>query len=366
MIGSTSCLLVLQYLSAELILQALNLMSSFTQPRLLIVAAFLAVGIQCTAQSVVVNDSLKTVLSVGRDANYGASSNTMARDPVVRTDSADFILPFSRAGNLILIKAKADTTEGSFILDTGAPGLILNMTYFRDYPVLDGSGPEQSGGITGSVADYGRTLVKKLSFGAVNYFKVEADRINLGHIENSKGIKIFGLLGVQLFKQFEMIIDYENSEIHLHHITKKDGKNYQHALLNDTSTYSIFPIDLLENKILTYGKLGNKKLTFLVDTGAESNVIDSRLSESVLGNVAITRRIVLNGAGRNKVDALYGNMSNLMIGTRDIATMPVLVTNMEKMCFSYDRCLDGMLGFDFLSMHKIGFNFVKRKMYIWK
>jgi hypothetical protein len=25
-----------------------------------------------------------------------------------------------------------------------------------------------------------------------------------------------------------------------------------------------------------------------------------------------------------------------------------------------------MLGFDFLSLHKIGFNFVTRKMYIWK
>ena len=63
---------------------------------------------------------------------------------------------------------------------------------------------------------------------------------------------------------------------------------------------------------------------------------------------------------------LYGDMSNLSMGTRDMASMPVLVTNMEKMCASYERCLDGMLGFDFLSMHKIGFNFVKRKMYIWK
>ena len=112
--------------------------------------------------------------------------------------------------------------------------------------------------------------------------------------------------------------------------------------------------------------MGNKKLTFLVDTGAESNVIDSRLSENVLGNVVITKRITLNGAGNSKVDALYGDMSNLKIGDRTISTMPVVVTNLAKMCFSYERCLDGMLGFDFLSMHKIGFNFVKSKMYIWK
>ena len=312
------------------------------------------------------SDSAKAVLSYNSESGNPSSLQTFWREPVVQTDTCDFVIPFSRAGNLILIRARADTTEGSFILDTGAPGLILNMTYFRDYPVTESNPNDQGGGITGSVADYGRTMVQKLSFGSVNYFKVEADRINLGHIETSKGVKIFGLLGVQLFLKFEMIIDYENSEIHLHHVTKKDGKNYRHRLLADTAAYSIFPIDVLENKIITYGKVGKKKLTFLVDTGAESNVIDSRLSENVLDNVVIKRRIVLNGTGNSKIDALYGDMSNLTMGTRDIATMPVLVTNMEKMCFSYERCLDGMLGFDFLSMHKIGFNFVKRKMYIWK
>jgi hypothetical protein len=341
-------------------------MSSLLPVKLLVAAAMLVAVANSKAQQVAGKDSSKAVLGYGNAQQKTAAANPFERDPVVTTDSADFILPFSRAGNLILIKAKADAIEGSFILDTGAPGLILNMTYFRDYPLTEHYAGEDGGGITGSVAGYGHTMVKKLSFGSVNYFKVEADRINLGHIENSKGIKIFGLLGVQLFKQFEMIIDYENSEIHLHHVTKKDGKNYQHQLLEDTSTYSVFPIDIMQNKILTYGKMSNKKLTFLVDTGAESNVIDSRLSENVLDNVIITRRMVLNGAGNRKIDALYGDMSNLKMGDRSITSMPVLVTNLEKMCFAYDRCLDGMLGFDFLSMHKIGFNFVKRKMYIWK
>src|SRR5689334_18413774 len=48
-------------------------------------------------------------------------------------DSLSCVLPFSRAGNLILIRAKADSTEGNFILDTGSPTLVLNITYFRHY-----------------------------------------------------------------------------------------------------------------------------------------------------------------------------------------------------------------------------------------
>ncbi|WP_164972809.1 pepsin/retropepsin-like aspartic protease family protein [Lacibacter luteus] len=343
-------------------------MSSILPVKLLVAAAFLWAAANGYAQTPAGKDSSRTILSVsGTQLPNNSLLHNFTNEPIIETDSVDFILPFSRAGNLILIKAKADKIEGSFILDTGAPGLILNTTYFRDYPVLEGTGNgEQSGGITGAITDYGRTMIRKLSFGAVHYHKVEADRISLGHIENSKGIKIFGLLGVQLFKHFEMIIDYENSEIHLHHISKKEAKTYQHSMLSDTSAYSVFDINLVDNKILTYGKVGGKRLTFLVDTGAESNVIDSRLSENVLDSVSISRRITLNGAGNAKVDALYGDMRNFTIGDRAVNSMPVLVTNMAKMCFSYNRCLDGMLGFDFLSMHKIGFNFVKRKMYIWK
>lgn len=55
-------------------------------------------------------------------------------DPVVTSDTPSCVIPFSRAGNLIVIRAKVDTTEGNFILDTGAPRLILNLTYFRHYP----------------------------------------------------------------------------------------------------------------------------------------------------------------------------------------------------------------------------------------
>ncbi|MDO9376725.1 MAG: aspartyl protease family protein [Ferruginibacter sp.] len=335
-------------------------------PRLLITSFLLLFAASGFCQARVKRDSTKAILSYNNDGGDLGAIKLFLREPVVTTDTCDFTIPFSRAGNLILIAARADTTQGSFILDTGAPGLILNTTYFRDYPTADPIPGEEGGGITGAVAGFGRTTIRKLAFGAVNYYNVEADRISLGHIENSKGIKIFGLLGVQLFMKFEMIIDYEASEIHLHHVTKKDVKDYKHTLLADTATYSSYTIELLDNKIITYGKIGKKKLTFLVDTGAESNVLDSRLSEAVLGNVVIKRRTVLNGTGNSKIDALYGDMSNLSMGTRDIATMPVLVTNMEKMCFSYQRCLDGMLGFDFLSMQKIGFNFVKRKMYIWK
>jgi hypothetical protein len=118
----------------------------------------------------------------------------------VTDDSVSFILPFSRAGNLILIKAKADSTEGNFILDTGCPGLVLNITYFRHYNRTSEPGAENTG-INGVSAALEHTVVKNFYWGALTQNNIKADLANLGAIENSKGIKILGLVGMEFFKE---------------------------------------------------------------------------------------------------------------------------------------------------------------------
>ena len=284
-------------------------------------------------------------------------------DPVPEGNPSTCVIPFHRAGNLILIEATADTTHGNFILDTGASGLVLNITYFRNYPTWIAS---EGGGVTGAVKSSGQTVVDNFSFGTMKYHHVYADLANLGHIEDTRNEKIFGLLGVSLFKHFEMIIDYDKSVIYLHLISRKESTTYASDQLQDVSAYNIFPIDLTENKIIVKGALGGKNLKFIIDTGAESNVLDSRLSNKVFENVSIDRRVTLQGSGDTKVDALYGNLKSLKLQNTSFSNLPVLITNLEQMCISYNYCIDGMLGFDFLSAHKVGFNFVKHEMYIWK
>lgn len=290
---------------------------------------------------------------------------TVYTRPDLGGDTNTMAIPFSRAGNLIIVKAKADTLEGNFILDTGAPYLVLNITYFRDYPQQHLEQTEQTS-MTGSSASVARTKVKTFSFGSLVYSPLDADLANLGHIENSKGVKILGLLGMELFKQCEMIIDFEKSLIYLHKIARKEAATYMHELLKDTSAYRTFPIDIRDNRIMVNTVNAGRKLKFIIDCAAESNVLSSKLPEKVFDNVTITGRVVLTGVGNRKVEALYGDLKNMKLGNFDMGTLPMLITNLENTCFAYAGCIDGILGFDFLSLHRIGFNFVKRKMYIWK
>lgn len=280
-------------------------------------------------------------------------------------DSATTVIPFSMAGNLILVKAKVDSTEGNFIFDTGAPNLVLNIIYFRDYPVTQNHDAEQTS-INGATNGVIKTSVTDFRFGSLEYNRLEADLVDLGHIENNKGVKVLGLLGMELFRQCELIIDYEKNLIYLHRIGRKESSSYKNVQLEDKEAYTVVPIDLTDNRIIATLEMGGKKLKFVIDYAAESNVLDSRLSNKVFENVNITGRIMLGGSGASRVEALKGDMKGLKIGDQSFATLPVVVTRLEKSCFAYAGCVDGVLGFDFLVLHKIGFNFVNRKMYIWK
>jgi hypothetical protein len=280
-------------------------------------------------------------------------------------DSISCTIPFNRVGNLIVLKAKADTTEGNFILDTGAPGLVLNITYFRSYPIATQHDGEQAS-IAGSTNGIQKTSVKELTFGTLQFVRTEADLTNLGQIENARGIRVLGLLGVDLFKQYEMIIDFEKSLIYLHKIGRKEASTYKHQILNDTSTYRTLPIELKDNRIIATTESEGRKLKLVIDCAAESNILDSRLPNKFFENVTITRRVKLAGPGDKRIDAFYGSLSKMTIAGLDISNLPVTITNLEYTCFALGGCVDGVLGFDFLSLHKIGFNFVNRKMYIWK
>src|ERR1700723_2375933 len=77
-------------------------------------------------------------------------------DPPPFADFKTLVVPIKRAGNLIIIEATVDSLEGNFVLDTGAPYLVLNETYFRDAPKID---DQEAGGINGKADGAFSTVV---------------------------------------------------------------------------------------------------------------------------------------------------------------------------------------------------------------
>lgn len=283
-------------------------------------------------------------------------------DPVVHSDTSEATIPFNLVGKLIILQASADTSTGNFIFDTGSPGLVLNNTYFRDYPVTASHGSSSSG-ISGRGESAEQTSVAHFRLGPMHYFRAKADLLPLGHLEEARGIRILGLIGVAMFRECEIEIDYTGSVIRLRHIGRKELKTYRNENLSDTTKFYAWAFELRDNRILLNTSIGARKLIFTIDYAAETSVIDAGLPEKVLDSVQIGGRVLLTGSGTRRIEALSGELSGLRIGNTAVSSLPVIVTPLENTCFGGMVCIKGVLGFDYLSQGVIAINFRKRILY---
>lgn len=290
-----------------------------------------------------------------------ASAQDVPSPPLSLNDPHVLVLPFKRAGNLILLEARADTFTGNFILDTGAPGIILNRTWFRAYPRM---AEAEAMGITGNTSSVFRTELRDFQLGRITETEVIAEVIDLGHIERSRGVPVLGLIGVGFFKGYEIIIDYPQNVLYILELDRKGIRKSQQAPQFKGEPSKI-NMQLINNTILIGGEIGGKRLRFSVDTGAETNVLHNRLPETVLQEVQITRRAVLSGTGSKKVEVLGGQIQRLRIGGSDYKDVRTIVTNLSSMSRAYDLNIDGMLGHDFLSLGVVSINFVRKEFMFW-
>lgn len=272
-------------------------------------------------------------------------------------DFESITIPLKRAGRLLLIETQVDGQSGNFVFDTGATGLVLNRTYFREYKAMN---VETAHGITGRVGLVERIKVDRIDIGDLYYVNQTADMADLGHIENQRGVRILGLFGFDMIKGFEIEIDFAGNQLRLHRITKKGAKL-------DASSQSfkpdcVLPIIGRRDVVIVKGLIGENELNFCLDTGAETNAISARVGDEVLNEVSITRRTNLRGAGSSRREVLFGQLNQLTVGPKQFSSLDVVITPLDHLSEAYGTRIDGMLGFSFLENCIVCINLRKKEV----
>ena len=283
-------------------------------------------------------------------------------DPAPYGDFQTLIVPIKRAGNLIIVEAQLDSLEGNFVMDTGAPYLVLNATYFRGAPRLRN---QESAGINGDSDGSYTTVVHNFSILDLHYSRITADVTDLSGIENGRGIKILGLLGTRLFNKFAITIDISNNLLYIHKLDAQGNIPSSERIFKDP--YLHMPFKYLNDVIFLKGAVNDKTMWFVFDSGAETNLLDYRRSKKALSTMQIVSRSKLTGIGGSSFEILYARFDKLTVGDKDFMRNRVLITNLEKMGKAYDHSVDGILGYDFFSRGVFSINFVKSEfeMYIY-
>lgn len=280
-------------------------------------------------------------------------------------DFETLVIPIKRAQNLLMIEATVDSVTGNFILDTGAPYLVLNRTYFRKGKSKESA---QAGGITGSMRLVTQTTIERLSIQDLAYRSLQADLVNLGHIEDNKGVKILGLLGASLFDDLEMEIDVHKNVLYLHKITKSGDRMAASTSMPALKPDLQVPIEEINNIIFINARIGDSKLRYCLDTGAEINVLSNEVPKKVFQHFRLTGRNALSGSSMQKLEVFGGELDELTIGGHTFENMQTIVAGLAGLQSVYNTELDGILGYNFLAEGRVVINYRKKQltMYFYK
>lgn len=280
--------------------------------------------------------------------------------PQAVSDINTVYIPFTLVGQLMMVEAKVDTLSGLFIVDTGSERLVINKQHFT--PNLE-SMPVVTAGNTGLVAS---TVGQHIDSTRIQLLVLEdlyAHIVDLGHIETKKNMRIAGILGYDVFKSFELFIDFPQRRIVLFR-TDRSGN------LVDPSAQWEVPYDsanfvLKKHLIQVEGLVNSVKLKLILDSGAELNLIDRRVNRKVLDQFSIIKRVNLVGVGKKEVEVLAGVLNNVQVGHQFTNKMNTLLTSLDDINTSFGTTADGVLGYEFLKSRRTLINYTKRKIYFF-
>lgn len=266
-------------------------------------------------------------------------------------------LPLKRAGNLLLVEANVDGIRGNFILDTGAPGLLLNTTYFRQNAIRKN---RSSVGIIGNTNAIYELQINRLEISKLYYEKIIVELTELNHIEDSKNIKILGLLGTALFENLELIIDVRKNTLYLIKPSKTKIEKSKADIISSFSSTN--------NAILIPMKINGKVINTCFDSGAEMMVLDPGLPNKIMQEVELSKRLNLSGTGGQKAEVWSGIVKSVHFGKLKINKADVLITSLDQLSEAYGQPIDAIIGFTLLNKGIMHINMPKKQMlmYLYK
>lgn len=268
-------------------------------------------------------------------------------------------IPFQLVGRLMVVEAAIDTVRGNFIVDTGSERLLLNKNYFsgegRDVAVTSVSN-------TGLV-DAREKIIDKLQLSQLQVPRLVAHIVDLSHIEFKKNTRIMGILGYNVFKEFEVMIDFQNMLVVLSRVDKSGQRL-------DTIPYYERPNDSLRfehhrHLIVVEVIINGVKSKMFLDSGAELNLIDRRIGRKVLDKFKIIKRVNLVGVGKHQVEVIAGIIEEAMCGNQKGINMNTLLTSLDEINEKMGVRVEGVLGYEFLHTRRTLINYQKQKLYFY-
>lgn len=270
-------------------------------------------------------------------------------------------IPFKVIDQLIVVEASLLDQSGNFIIDTGSQMLILNSNYFKSNNRFREKTYERSG-VNEKIEHAKQKFLNSFKLNAMTVDQLKADVIDLSHFEETKKMKLLGIIGHSVLSNFEVFIDLHLNQMTLTK-TDKNGERLSDKVYAEKISDS-FSFKMKRHTIILDAKIGGRPVKFGLDTGAEYNQLNKKLDSKILKYFYPTKNMKLTGASGKQIKVKSGKLYRVSL-TENIyfGPMTTVLADLKYMNDAFGARLDGVLGFEFFKQKRTIINYKKKLLY---
>jgi hypothetical protein len=251
----------------------------------------------------------------------------------------------------ILIEGELDGQRGFLILDTGAPGIIVNKKSLAS--------SEQAAFSVAREVNVQSVVVGELCWAGYEMKALEAWALDLSHLEQALDLKILGLLGYDIFKELTVVIDFPGEKLLIEQA--KPSK-----LIGLYQPKIEIPFELEGHIPVVEANINGYTVRLGIDTGTKSNIIDSKLTQGVLASHFGSQETErLQGLDQQIDIVTSGKIDELCLGTEKLHELHFLTVKLEQLRRATGLTIDGLLGYAFFESYKCLIDFERGRIYLW-
>ncbi len=286
--------------------------------------------------------------------NVAFLHTAVANDPADALEAAvDFSeIPFEIAGGMFVVRASVDGKSGNFVLDTGAPGIVLNS---ED---LASKNSCKAASVSGAMT-VGEVEVKNFQLGGIIKKRAQGHALNVQHLEAACGMDIMGLIGYDVLRNYELLFDFPNKKIQAY----KTGKARKDQM---TKPLLSLPFTLCGHVPVIVARVGNKRVFLGLDSGAEVNLLDKKFYDAFSpGELLNSKSELLTGIDNATQEVMAADVPDTKIKGAVLPNMRYVFTDLSRLRQDFDAPLDGLLGVPFFRDKVISIDYGRKRIYLW-
>lgn len=261
---------------------------------------------------------------------------------------------FELVGGLIFLEAELNGKTEQFILDTGAPHLMLNTQKPKSKRVI---GMMQGVGGNKRIT---RARGHNFNWNGINTKRKESYAVDLANIAKAKNKDFAGMISYDQVRNREVVLDYEHKKLFL--LKKKS-----HAFFSNHNKTDKVRLRMVGHIPVVKVKIGKKKYYFGLDTGAEVNVIDKRLKKKLPKEFVSARQTkTVVGKDARPITVQTTQLKSIKIGKSEYENMDFAFTDLSFLADENGFQIDGLLGFPFLNQGTYSIDYRKKVLNKWE